>query len=155
MHKRILAARYVWQYKTLTRDAASLMADLLKNKYFWISRAAGSPMIEVRRSAEPFATIEAMQSAFLEVNQALDAAGRISANLLVDTREAPPRNDPAFERAFEPVRVAMLSGFRRVGVLVRTTAGRMQAERHTRRDGIEGQVFTDEVAARSYCGRTK
>jgi hypothetical protein len=131
------------------------MADLLRNKHFVITRAPGSPMIEIKRTAEPFDTIDDMRAGFTEVNRALDEGGRISSNLLVDTRDAPPRNDPAFELAFEPLRVAMLGGFRRVAILVKTTAGRLQAERHTRKDGIEGQVFTDEAAARAYCGRVR
>jgi len=133
----------------------SLMVDLLRNKYFAISRVAGSPMIEIRRSSEPFASIEEMQGAFMGVNQALDQAGRSNLSLLVDTRDAPPRNDPDFERSFAPLRVAMLGGFRRVAILVRTTAGRLQAERHVRVDRVDGQVFTDESAARAYCARFK
>ena len=112
-------------------------------------------MIEVKRTSSSFESIDEMRSAFNEVNRVLDGAGRLSANLLVDTRDAPPRNDPAFELSFEPLRTAMLSGFRRVAILVRTTAGRLQAERHTRNDGVGGRVFTEEADARMYCTRTK
>lgn len=131
------------------------MAEILRNKYFLINRVTGSPMIEIKRTAEPFNSIEEMRAAFGQVNRALDDAGRLTANLLVDTRDAPPRNDPAFELAFEPLRIAMLSGFRRVGVLVKTTAGRLQAERHSRKDRLDWQVFTDEGSARAFCGRAK
>lgn len=131
------------------------MAEILRNKYFLITRVAGSPMIEIKRTSEAFRSIDEMRAAFSDVNRVLDEAGRLTANLLVDTRDAPPRNDPAFEVAFEPLRVAMLSGFRRVGVLVKTTAGRLQAERHSRKDRLDWQVFTDEAAARSFCGRAK
>lgn len=131
------------------------MSELLRNKHFVITRAPGSPVIEIKRSAEPFATIDELRRAFAEVNRVLDEAGRAQLNLLVDTRDAPPRNDPAFELAFDPLRTAMVSGFRRVAVLVRTTAGRLQAERHSRRDGNDNQVFTEESAARIYCNRTR
>jgi hypothetical protein len=130
--------------------------ELLRNRHFVITRASGSPLIELKRTAEPFESIDEMRLGFTEVNSVLDHAGRISANLLIDTRDAPPRNDPAFEIVFEPLRIAMLGGFRRVAVLVRTTAGRLQAERHVRTDGTEGgRVFTEEAEARAFCSRTR
>jgi hypothetical protein len=131
------------------------MIELHRTKYFVVTRIPGSLLIEVRRTSEPFGSLDEMRSEFERVNAILDSAGRISANLIVDTRDAPPRNDPAFELAFQPIRSAMLSGFRRVAILVKTTAGRLQVERHLRLDGVEGRVFVDEVDARTYCTRTR
>jgi hypothetical protein len=103
------------------------------------------------RTAEPFESIEEMRVAFTEVSRILDREGRHTSALLVDTRAAPPRNDPAFESAFDAIRVMLLSGFAKIAVLVKTPAGRLQAERHAKRDGLRLTVFTDIDEARSFC----
>lgn len=92
-----------------------------------------------------------MTSAFTQVNRVLDRHGRARLSLIVDTREAPPRNDPAFEAAFGPLRAQMLSGFRRVAVLVSTPIGKLQVERHAREDGLSVRAFSDEIEALTYC----
>jgi hypothetical protein len=127
------------------------MAELLRNRYFVVESVSGTPRIEVTRTAESFESIDEMRLAFGEVCKVLDREGRQRSALLVDTRAAPPRNDPAFEAAFDPIRVALLQGFPKIAVLVRTTAGRLQAERHAKHDGIRLLVFTDLEEARSYC----
>jgi hypothetical protein len=88
---------------------------------------------------------------FGAANRALDEHGRSTSALVVDTRQAPPRNDPAFEEAFRPVRVRLLRGFVRVAVLVATPMGRLQAERHAREDGLSVRAFVDEAQAKAYC----
>jgi hypothetical protein len=132
-------------------DRPTHAAELLRNQFFFVQGILGTSLIEIRRTSETFSSLEQMQRAFAEVAQALDRAGRGHSTLLVDTREAPPRNDPAFEAAFEPLRVAMIGGFRRVAIVVRTTAGRLQVERHVRRDGFAARAFMDVEQARAYC----
>lgn len=127
------------------------MAELLRTRHFLVESIPGSPRIEVTRTSEPFATVDEMRLAFSEVTMVLDREGRQHSTLLVDTRAAPPRNDAAFEAAFDPVRVALLSGFPKIAVLVRTTAGKLQAERHAKRDGFRLSVFTDIAEARAFC----
>lgn len=127
------------------------MIELLRTRHFVVESVSGTPRIEVTRTAEPFESIEEMRAAFTEVSKVLDREGRHTSALLVDTRAAPPRNDPEFEAAFDPIRVALLSGFPKIALLVRTTAGRLQAERHAKSDGLRVAVFTDIEDARAFC----
>ncbi|MEJ7729956.1 MAG: hypothetical protein WKG00_12125 [Polyangiaceae bacterium] len=123
---------------------------LHQSRHFVVSRD-GPSLLVVMRTSERFDSIEEMKKAFGEVHRALDAAGRASNTLLVDTRSAPSRNDPEFEATFEPLRVRLLGGFRRVAVLARTLFGRLQVERHAREDSLGVRVFNDEAEARAYC----
>ena len=123
---------------------------LHQSRHFVVSRD-GPSLLVVARTSERFETIEEMKKAFGEVHRTLDAAGRASNTLLVDTRNAPSRNDPEFEATFEPLRVRLLGGFRRVAVLACTLFGRLQVERHAREDSLGVRVFSDEAEARAFC----
>jgi len=105
------------------------------------------PLVRITRSNAAFASIEAMESAMEELNRQLDSLERGGRRLLVDTRAAPPRNDPAFEEAFGPHRKRMLSGFQRHAVLVQTEVGRLQVNRHARADGTDLEAFREEKSA--------
>jgi hypothetical protein len=87
------------------------MIELLRTRHFVVESVSGTPRIEVTRTAEPFESIEEMRAAFTEVSKVLDREGRQTSALLVDTRAAPPRNDPAFEQAFDAIRLMLLTGF--------------------------------------------
>ena len=54
------------------------------------------------------------------------------------------RNDPEFEVAMERLRPLWVGGFRKVGVLVRSTVGLMQIQRHARHDGVPRLISKDE-----------
>lgn len=127
--------------------------ELLRTRHLVLNEAAAGRTLHVRRTAEPFANIEEMRRAFEDLNRALDERGRSRLSLLVDTRDAPPRNDPEFEVAFKPLRHRMLSGFRRAAVLVSTPIGKLQVERHAREDRLSVRAFADEAEAREYCER--
>ncbi|MFO0612563.1 MAG: hypothetical protein U0414_08255 [Polyangiaceae bacterium] len=120
----------------------------LRNNHFVVSHHAR--IVSVTRTALAFDTLEQMREKFLEVIALLDRLGREGASLLVDTSEAPARNDPAFEEAFEPVRVRLLKGFKRVAVLVKTPVGKLQAERHVRKDRTAAQTFNDRALAEAW-----
>ena len=67
--------------------------------------------------------------------------------LLIDVRAAPGRNDPEFEKQFEPMRQRMQRGFRRVAVVVKSVHGKLQVQRYAREDGIPNAAFDDRSAA--------
>lgn len=106
-----------------------------------------------RRNSTPFVSNEEMVEFFGTLNRVLDERGRPRCSLVVDTREAPPRNDPAFEQAFAPLRARMLKGFRRVAVVVGTPVGRLQVERHAREDHAPVRAFATDVDALAYCSQ--
>ncbi len=67
--------------------------------------------------------------------------------LLVDLRDGPMRNDPAFEQVFRDRQRQLFGGFRRVALLVRTAVGALQINRQARAMGRTAVVFHDEQAA--------
>jgi len=69
--------------------------------------------------------------------------------LLLDMRNAPLRNDPAFEAAAHEMG-QVTRRFHRTAVLVRTAVGGLQARRMQRERGSNNRVFDDEAAAIAY-----
>jgi hypothetical protein len=124
---------------------------LVKNLYFRLFIDSG--IYRLVRSGEPFASADAMEESCEPVNQALDDAGRATMCLLIDSRDAPARNDPAYERMFQPQRVRMSAGLKRAAVLTRSVVGKLQTARLLRETDAHGshiRVFTDEKEALEY-----
>lgn len=124
---------------------------LLSDAHFEMVYDEAARVVSLRRTTAPFSTITQMTDGFEGINRILDGIGRSNVALIVDTREAPPRNDPAFESAFAPLRSKMFRGLRRAAVVVATPIGRLQVERHAREDRTGVRAFTDAVEARTYC----
>jgi hypothetical protein len=118
-----------------------------KTRHFTAEGLVGSRVIRVVRTREPFESLTELDDSFRELNAYLDSRGRAKHRLLVDTRQAPSRNDTAFERAFAPHRTRMLAGFERRAVLVRSVVGKLQVQRHAREDEVDSHAFTDEAEA--------
>ncbi len=104
-------------------------------------------VVRMERSDVPFPSIAAMEAEMAALARVLDELGREGWGLLIDTRRAPPRNDAAYERAFEPWRTRVMGGFRRVAVVAATATGRLQVARYAREDGGSARVFADEHEA--------
>ncbi|WP_437596325.1 hypothetical protein [Sorangium sp. So ce590] len=102
------------------------------------------------RSSKPFASIEELEASMASVCRCMDGLGRSRYALLLDIRAAPGRNDPAFEAALDRLRPLWFQGFRRVGVLVQSVVGELQAQRYARRDSIKRLITSDEAALLRY-----
>jgi hypothetical protein len=124
----------------------------VKNEYYEVVVDAARRLVCVYRSSVPFASAEAVEQACGPVQELLDAMGRSAMRLFIDSREAPSRNDPEYERWFEHHRKRMVSGLGRAAILLRSAVGKLHAERMLRRDGTSEsvRVFTDEEAAMAY-----
>lgn len=70
-----------------------------------------------------------------------------SYGIIIDTRDAPGRNDPAFEAAIHGLRAQIEGAFARIAVLVRSAAGALQARRLEAADGGDALITTDEQEA--------
>ena len=82
---------------------------------------------------------------------ALRAAG--VKRVLLDLRKGPPgRNDEAFETQSASWRLQLAAECERVAILVRTVAGKLQAQRLSRSDkrGGNASVFMDEAEALAF-----
>jgi hypothetical protein len=119
----------------------------LETPYFTIETDLGDNLVRVRRSAEPFPTLLAMERDFEEIAAVLDRMGRDRKRLLIDLRDGPRRNDPEFELAMVRLRPKLLRGFPYLAAIVRTAVGALQVKRHMREDGVGAEVFNDEQDA--------
>jgi serine/threonine protein kinase len=125
---------------------------VIKNEYYEVVVDAPRRLVQVYRSSVPFASAEAVEQACGPIQELLDAMGRSATRLFIDSRQAPSRNDPEYERWFEYHRTRMVSGLLRAAIVLRSAVGKLHAERMLRRDGNyeSVRVFTDEEAAMAY-----
>jgi hypothetical protein len=109
-------------------------------------------LVRIVRSNTPFVSEKSVEQACAPIQLLLDGLDRPSVSLLIDSRNGPFRNDPEYERWFRPHRIRMVSGLRRVAILMRSAVGKLHAERMTRTDRTTHhvQVFTDADAALAY-----
>ncbi|MGE0785302.1 MAG: hypothetical protein AB7S26_06425 [Sandaracinaceae bacterium] len=73
--------------------------------------------------------------------------------MVMDTRAAAGRNDPEFETKILPRILTLLARFEEIGILVKTQAGKMQAQRVSRERGLGHQVFADPDEADRFLTR--
>ncbi len=121
-----------------------------QNDYYAVLVDAPLAIVWNVRSSKPFASLEELEASVASVCRCLDGLGRSRNALLLDVRAAPGRNDPAFEAALDRLRPLWFRGFRRVGVLVQSVVGELQAQRYARRDSIKRLITSDEAALLRY-----
>lgn len=118
--------------------------QVFQDEYFTVLVYERMGIIRTIRSETPFTSLEAIEDILERLARVLDGLGRSRYGLLADLRATPGRNDPQFEEAMERLRPLWVDGFRKVGVLVRSTVGLMQIQRHARRDGVKRLISKDE-----------
>ncbi|MFL5353560.1 hypothetical protein [Archangium sp.] len=127
--------------------------QIFQDAYFTVLVDEQIGIVRTIRSSTPFASLEELDGVFARLGDALDALGRSRYGLLADLRAGPGRNDPQFEAAMERLRPRWTGGFRRVGVLVRSTVGLLQIQRHARSDGFERMISKHEDELLTYLTR--
>jgi hypothetical protein len=126
------------------------MRELYRSEHFLVTLDEDRRLVRRTRTDRPFATIVEIERAYGALLQALAMVDRPGHVMLVDLRLAPPRNDPAFEQIVEQYRPRLYGGFRRVAVLAKTEAGRLQLGRMLRSSSLNWPILMDEAAALSY-----
>lgn len=124
--------------------------DVFENKHWALLRVRPQLILIVRRTGEPYESVEEVHDSFAELEAALAEYNRKHFSLLVDLRSAPQRNDPEYEKAASGEPAALARDFLRVAVLVRTAAGKLQVGRHIRNSGAKMMPFNDETEALDY-----
>jgi hypothetical protein len=109
-------------------------------------------LVRYTRTSQGFSSIHELEETYKNLIQSTVRLDLRHLALLIDLREAPPRNDPAFEEAIARYRGPMMQGFARVAVLVKSAVGRLQVRRHAANDGIANLVTQDEDEALRYLG---
>jgi hypothetical protein len=123
-----------------------------QSAYYRVEVLAIPRVVKVTRLARPFESAEAVNIACDPVQAALDAAGRRSHRLLIDTREAVGNNDTDYEKWFEVHRRRMLLGFPRVALIAKSAIGKLHVDRLVAAEKLEKtpRVFLDEGLAMRY-----
>ena len=108
------------------------------------------------RSSERFDSIEDVRALHERVADAALSVPRNGLSLLFDLREAPARNDEAFEREIMRAIQTFMPRFVRHAVLVKSAVGRLQTQRLARERGDRSPpMFTDEAEALRYLGAAR
>jgi hypothetical protein len=119
--------------------------QIFQNTHFSILVNERMSVVVTRRGEKPFTSVEELEAIFADFANALDRLDRARYALVADIRAAPGRNDPLFEPVMQRLSPRWLGGFRKVGVLVKSTAGLLQAQRYARKDGISRLTSNDEA----------
>lgn len=124
--------------------------ELLHNECFGVTLDERLGLIRVTRSGTAMGDAADVEDQHQRISAFLDLIGRRGRTLLIDLRAAPGRNDPEFEAVMSVQRPRLFGGFRRAAALVRTAVGALQVKRHTREDGTDVLVSSDEHEILSY-----
>ncbi len=127
------------------------MREIYRSDHYLVTADLGQKLLRIARTSTPFSDLAQLPRELQSIVAAVDGAGidKASTRLLMDAREAPLRNDPAFEEASrENTRVA--AQFAKFAVLIKTATGRLQFNRLQRERKTEVQVFDDEANALRY-----
>ncbi|MEO8180909.1 MAG: cytochrome b5 domain-containing protein [Deltaproteobacteria bacterium] len=126
--------------------AQPMRAQLIASAHWLMEEDRQHRVVFLRRMALPFGSLEELSTANQQV------VGHIRPEhqewgIVVDMRQAPPRNDPSFESAMRALRDAVEVRFARTAVLLETAVGLLQVTRLTREDGATTFATQSEAAA--------
>lgn len=107
-------------------------------------------MLRVVRTSFPFLDLSDARFQYSYLLTRIDRHGRSGRFLMVDLRAAVGRSDPGFEALMSELRPKLFAGFRRVGVLTATANGTLQVMRHTRQDGVDALISSNEADLLSF-----
>jgi hypothetical protein len=128
--------------------------EIFRNAYMILRHDAGRKLVILTRTSVSYVSIEAMQDAFSKMEEATAYISRPRTTLLIDSRQAPARNDPAFEAEFGRLRKLFLRDFQKIATVVSTAVGILQASRHVRVDEMPVGIFNEPGEALAYLGVT-
>lgn len=127
--------------------------SLFEDPYVSLTLDEARGLVRYVRSRETYPSIEVMKASNAAIGKALAWAPRATLKLLLDLRDAPPRNDDEFETAVGRALDGLLPAFKSHAMLMKTAVGRLQAQRMSRRAGAERVfVFGTEAEALAHLG---
>jgi hypothetical protein len=126
------------------------MRELLRTRHYVVTLDQEARLLRRVRSAEPFASVADIEAAYAELGRAIDEVDRARYTQLVDSRLAPPRNDPEFEETVARHHATLYGGFLASAILVQSAVGRLHVKRMLEASGVDVHVFSDEGEATEY-----
>jgi hypothetical protein len=126
----------------------AVMRTLLADPLLTVSVEEARGLVRYQRTRLPLPSLEEMRALHERMAEALRGLPLKELKLLVDVRDAPPRNDPAFESEVTRILNSIISKFAAHAVLVRSAVGLLQVQRLERERNASGAaVFANEEAA--------
>ena len=127
---------------------------LFRDAHVTLAYDEASGLVRYTRSSEPFASVADLSASHDRMAAALPPffpSGGLK--LLIDVRDAPPRNDEAFEAVVTGLLETFVRRFSAHAFMVKSAVGRLQTQRLARTRGdAHPSVFDDERAALRYLG---
>jgi hypothetical protein len=133
-------------------SSRSGLREVFRNGYMLVRHEPTRKLVVLTRLSTPYASLDDVRATFAGVDAALVHVSRPRTALLIDSRMAPARNDPAFEAEFTAWRQKFNVDFRKVSILVQTAVGILQVGRYARTDDTTLGVFTNPDEALAYAG---
>ena len=122
------------------------MKTLLLNNYWVMEEDETKKVVILKRTALVFAsTADVVRSNDAVIAQIRPAHSQYG--IVVDMRQAPLRNDPAFENAMGRLRNELTSRYARLALLLETAVGVLQVNRIGREEGNRTFATRSEAAA--------
>ncbi|HEY3820720.1 MAG TPA: hypothetical protein VGL81_26320 [Polyangiaceae bacterium] len=126
------------------------MRELHRTAHFLLVEDPIARIVTRTRTAERFASLDQVTSEYDALVHAFERVDRSVFAQLVDLRQAPARNDDAFEAIVTGYQPALYDRFRRVAVVVATAAGRLQLRRFLTESRPDAGLYTDLDEATAY-----
>jgi len=124
------------------------MRTLLADPLLTVTIEETRGLVRYQRTREPLPSLDAMRALHERMFDALGGLPLKKFKLLVDVRDAPPRNDAAFEKEVTRILDFTISKFAAHAVLVKSAVGMLQVQRLERERKASGNtVFSNEAEA--------
>jgi sulfite reductase alpha subunit-like flavoprotein len=132
-------------------DQRALRA-LISTDYWLMEEDAGQKFALLRRHAVP---VDSLQELLEQNHEIIEQMRTVQDDfgIVVDMRQAPPRNDPAFEDAMGQLRREIFNRYARVAVLVSSEIGVLQVDRIGRNEGSKTYATQSEAEAIRFAAR--
>jgi hypothetical protein len=127
-----------------------MQRELLNTPHSVIVADDGSLIVQRVRTSARFASLDEVTREYQAIVAALDRVDRPTYAILVDLRDAPPRNDDDYEAIARHHGPGLYADFRKVAVLVHSAAGRLQVRRFLDVSRPDAGVYSEEREARAF-----
>jgi hypothetical protein len=126
---------------------------LFADDYVELTHDTARGLVRYRRTSRPFPSIDVMRAVHGKLSGTLPGATQRPLALLIDVRDAPPRNDAGFESEVTRSMSDFFAAFRARAFLVKSAVGKLQVRRiAASQGGSPGSVFSNESEALEFLG---
>jgi hypothetical protein len=112
-------------------------------------------LVRYQRTRQPYPSLEVVRDVHTRLAAVLQSLTHGNLKLLIDTREAPARNDDGFEAEIRKALQSFVPRFTSRAVLVKSAVGKLQVQRMERSSSASAgaaAVFASETEALAHLG---